>query len=563
MRSIFRTFSGSAFVIMLLFSTPVFAFNGIANDWYDYYGPGGASGVDSNTMDIMDAATGKRCQVCHRDRNGGSPWNAYGWSLRQAGADTDAVAAFIAVEAQDADGNSDTNLVEIMADAQPGWTTSGNVATFADSSTVVIPDVDIPAVSPLDPAPAMSFACCADTGDCTVQTAAACTASGGTPDMSQTSCFPNMCPQPMGACCTIEETCSDGVTNADCIAGGGIFQGAGSMCSDTAVDCGLEPFVDALPIPAPLVPTGSLPDGTLQYEIIVQSAQQQLHSELPATDLWTYNGAYPSYTIEARVNEPIEVTYINALVPGSQLFDVDECAHGPNYYGDSLRVVTHLHGGHVPARFDGQPEYTILPGEMDVYQYPNAQLPATLWYHDHALGITRLNVYGGMAGFYLLRDDIEDALGLPAGEFEVPIVIQDRLIDPTGALVYPVSLPDSFFGDKIVVNGKIWPSMDVKKGKYRFRFANGSQARSYSLRLESQSDPTLVIPFTLIGTDMGMISAPINLDTFDMVPAERFDTIIDFGGFATGTQIILRNDNPDAPQIPNVMRFVVGAETGF
>ncbi len=114
----------------------------------------------------------------------------------------------------------------------------------------------------------------------------------------------------------------------------------------------------------------------------MQPAQQQLHSELPLTDLWTYNGVYPGYTIEARVDEPIEVTYINGLSAGEHLFEVDECAHGPNYYGASRRIVTHLHGGHLPARFDGQPEYSILPGEFDVYEYPNAQLPATLWYHD-------------------------------------------------------------------------------------------------------------------------------------------------------------------------------------
>ncbi len=559
----YRRFTSLLVSILLLCSIPVYAVNGIANDWEDYYGPGGTSGIDSSTMEIMDAATGKRCQVCHRDRNGGSPWNAYGWALRQAGAGSDAVAAFLTIESQDSDGNGDFNLVEIMEDAQPGWTTTGNSATSSDGSTTTIPDGNIPAASPLDPAAAMSFACCADTGNCSLQTAAACTAGGGTPDLSNTSCFPNMCPQPLGACCNLDETCSDNVANADCIASGGSFQGTGSLCADAPVDCGLEPFVDALPLPTALIPTGTRPDGTVQYEITVQPAQQQLHSELPLTDLWTYNGVYPGYTIEARVDEPIEVTYINGLPPGEHLFEVDECAHGPNYYGASRRVVTHLHGGHVPARFDGQPEYSILPGEFDVYEYPNAQLPATLWYHDHALGITRLNVYSGMAGFYLLRDDFEDALGLPAGEFEIPMVIQDRLFNTDGSLSYPVSLPNSFFGDKIVVNGKVWPALNVKKGKYRFRMANGSQARSYQLRLENQSDPGQVIPFTLIGTDLGLISAPLSLDQIDMAPAERFDVVIDFSAFATGTEIIIKNDGPGAPQIPNVMKFIVGSDTGF
>ena len=164
-------------------------------------------------------------------------------------------------------------------------------------------------------------------------------------------------------------------------------------------NCGLEPFVDALPIPPALAPTGTRPDGAVNN---TRSTCGRRPSSCIGTcrrqpDLWTYNGAYPSFTIEARVGEPVEVTYTNSL-PLTHPFVVDECAHGPNYYSNAARIVTHLHGGHLPARFDGQPEYTILPGETDVYEYPNNQLPATLWYHDHALGITRLNVYAGMAG---------------------------------------------------------------------------------------------------------------------------------------------------------------------
>ncbi len=536
--------------------------NPIANDWADYYGAGGTSGIDSNSMAIMESATGARCQVCHVESGGGSPWNAYGWAVHQAVSGNDWVGAFMAVEGVDSDGNGDSNLVEIAADAQPGWTTTGNTGYAGDGTPQAIPDQDIPPASPLNPPAAMTFACCFDTGACSVLSTTDCTAAGGTPDTENTSCFPNMCPQPTGACCNLEETCSDGVAADDCIASGGVPQGPGSQCGDIVVDCGLEPFVDALPIPGVLASVGTRPDGTPQYEITVQATQQQLHSELPLTDLWTYNGAYPSHTIEARVNEPVEVTYINDLPPGGHLFEVDECAHGPNYFSDSPRIVTHLHGGHVPARFDGQPEYHIMPGETDVYEYANDQLPATLWYHDHALGITRLNVYGGMAGYYLLRDDFEDALGLPAGEFEIPAVIQDREFNPDGSLAYPVSVQDTFFGDKVLVNGKVWPSLDVKKGKYRFRFVNGSQARQYSLRLENQDAPAQVIPFALIGTDLGLISAPVQITRIDMVPAERFDVVIDFAGFATGTEIVLRNDDTTSPIVPNVMRFVVTDQAG-
>jgi len=421
-------------------------------------------------------------------------------------------------------------------------------------------------------------ACCQTDGSCslTLEGSGDCT---GTTLQGIDSCEPNQCPQPTGACCNLDESC-EAADRASCEASGGFFQGQGSSCSDNAVDCGLTPFMDALPIPPALVPTGTNAQGWPQYTVNVVATSQQLHNELPATDVWTYNGAYPSFTIEARSGQPIEVTYNNNLPTargnrGSHLLEVDECPHGPNYYGDSARIVTHLHGGHLPARFDGQPEYTILPGETDVYQYPNNQEAATLWYHDHALGITRLNVYGGMAGFYLLRDDFEDGLGLPGpapqvGDapgteyFEIPLVIQDREFNPDGSLFYPPTIQNAFFGDKILVNGKVWPFLNVKQGKYRFRLLNGSQARSYALRLENQADPAQVIPFTLIGTDLGLIDGPIPLDSIsEMAPAERFDVIVDFSGFQPGTEIVLRNDDPSTPLIPNVMKFVVQQGSGF
>ena len=410
--------------------------------------------------------------------------------------------------------------------------------------------------------PASTSACCFVSGDCSILTPSECTTQGGTTDAS-TSCSPNPCPQPVGACCNADESCSETIARDVCEVGGGTFEGSGVACTTAQPNCGLEPFVDALPLPPALTPSGTRPDGVVQYDITVQTATQTLHSQLPpTTDLWTYNGAYPSFTIEARVGDPIEVTYINNLPP-THPFQVDGCAHGPNMFSNAARISTHLHGGHVPARFDGQPEYTILPGEIDVYEYPNSQLPATLWYHDHALGITRLNVYAGMAGFYLLRDDFEDSLGLPAGEYEIPIAIQDRKFNPDGSLSYPTGFVNGFYGDKTLANGKVWPYLNVKQGKYRLRLLNGSQAREYTLRLENLADNTEVIPFNLIGTDLGLISAPMVLNTIKMVPAERFDVIVDFTGFTAGTEIVLRNDDLQAPRLFNVMKFIVTDENGF
>jgi spore coat protein A len=453
-----------------------------------------------------------------------------------------------------------------------GWVVIGDegrgatARRFASREGALPPTLQID----FDPPPG-SVACCFTEGDCSVELSTlACTDAGGAPANPATdTCEPNPCPQPLGACCNLDESCSDTLDRLVCESAGGTFQGENSSCNQGNVDCGLTPFVDALPIPPPLAPTGTRADGALQYTVEAVAASQQLHSELPPTDLWTYNGAYPSFTIEATVGDPIEVTYINNLPTargqrGSHLLDVDQCAHGPNYYGDSARISTHVHGAHVPARFDGQPELTILPGETDVYEYPNNQDAATMWYHDHALGITRLNVYSGMAGFYLLRDAFEAGLGLPSGEFEVPIVIQDREFNPDGSLFYNPTLQDAFKGDRIVVNGKVWPFLRVAQGKYRLRLLNGSQSREYSLRLENLADPARVIPFNLIGTDLGLIDAPTPLDTISiMAPAERFDVIVDFSAFAAGTEIVLRNDELTTPLIPNVMKFVVTDDIGF
>jgi spore coat protein A len=420
------------------------------------------------------------------------------------------------------------------------------------------------------------FACCFDTGDCNIQIdEPSCLASGGTSFLPGVdACEPNLCPQPIGACCNADNTCSADQDRLVCESGGGTFAGANVNCNQA--DCGLTPFVEPLPIPPILPSTGTRADGVVQYTVSVEEASQSVHPDLPDTSLWTYNGAWPAATIVAVRGQPIEVTYQNNLPAGgggrrgNNLLEVDTCAHGPNYYGDSKRIVTHLHGGHVPAAVDGQPEYTILPGEIDVYEYPNDQDAGTLWYHDHALGITRLNVYGGMAGFYLLADaedtlGLDNIFGLPSGPYEIGLAIQDRTFNADGSLFYGAQLEDAFKGETVVVNGKIQPFLEVDQGKYRFRILNGSQSREYSLRLENATDPGNDPSFILVGTDLGLIDAPIDLgnDIGIQAPAERMDVVVDFAGFPAGTEIILRNDDPTPPLLPSVMKFIVTANPGY
>jgi len=422
-------------------------------------------------------------------------------------------------------------------------------------------------------------ACCADDGTCTTTVFGSgnCEAGGGIPQGDGTTCEPNMCPQPIGACCNADRSCTD-EDRLVCIGNGGTF--VGGNCNQA--DCGLAPFVEPLPIPPILASTGTNAEGYPTYTVSVEEATQSVHPDLPDTTVWTYNGAWPGATIVATKGQPIEVTYQNNLPAGgggrgSNLLEVDTCAHGPNYWGDAKRIVTHLHGGHVPSRVDGQPELTLLPGEIDTYVYPNNQDAATLWYHDHALGITRLNVYGGLAGFYLIADDEDtlgpgNAFGLPSGpQYEIGLAIQDRSFNADGSLFYNAQLEDAFKGDYAVVNGKVAPYLNVNQGKYRFRLLNGSQSREYILELKNLSGTTstttgLVDPhFTLVGTDVGLVSAPIDLtNKFGrFVPAERMDVVIDFQGYPAGTEIVLGNAETTPPLLPSIMKFIVTNNPGY
>jgi spore coat protein A len=192
-----------------------------------------------------------------------------------------------------------------------------------------------------------------------------------------------------------------------------------------------------------------------------------------------------------------------------------------------------------------------------------------LWYHDHAIGQTRLNSYAGLTGIYFIRDDEEDALGLPRGDYEVALIIQDRSFASDGSLTYPISesagsadhpgpwLPE-FFGDTILVNGKVWPHLAVEPRKYRLRILNGSNARFYRLRLSDGR------PFVQVGTDQGLLPSPVEVRRSVLAPAERADVIVDFRR-ARGAIRLLNDaptpfpggEAPDRRTTANVMEFRV------
>jgi bilirubin oxidase len=411
------------------------------------------------------------------------------------------------------------------------------------------------------------------------------------------------------------------------------------------------------------------------YEIAVrQFWQQVLPPGYPSTPVWGYGSAnhagtfnYPAFTIEATWDQPTVVRWINGLVDDNgfalpHLLPVDPTVfwanppggitgrdtrptfdHTPGPYTGPVPVSTHLHGAHARQHSDGHPLAWFLPAARDippgfattgsfyeffrslspygdrwspgsaVLEYPNDQPATTLWYHDHTMGITRLNVQAGLAGFYLIRggptDQVDGRLPGPAPswpnppgqqgkQYEVPIVIQDRSFHADGSQFYPDSRVffdgfagpyigtevrpgvqsdvspiwnPRFFGETMVVNGRTWPVLPVERRRYRFRFLNGCNTRTVVLRMSNG------LPFWQIGSDGSFLPSPVELGQLLMMPAERADVIVDFTNLATGTEIVLQNVGPDGPfrglPIPDneranptttgqVMKFVVVPRRG-
>ncbi|MFC3997697.1 multicopper oxidase family protein [Nocardiopsis sediminis] len=331
-----------------------------------------------------------------------------------------------------------------------------------------------------------------------------------------------------------------------------------------------EPFGVALPIPPVLEPV-STDGGTDHYEITQRAAEIEILPGL-RTEVWGYNGIFPGPTIVSRSNRPVAVTHRNEL---------------------PVPVVVHLHGGKTPPEHDGYPTDMILPaggpapsgheshggqsvplGDTSdgtrVYEFPLEQPAATLWYHDHRMDFTGPQVYRGLAGFHIVHDDVEDALPLPTGDRDVPLMICDRAFEEDGAFAYPSLDPglqgepgvenpymSGVLGDVILVNGAPWPHMEVTGTRYRFRILNASNARRYKLALDPP--PAEGAAFTQIGSDAGLLGAPVELDDIEAAPAERFDVVVDFSAYPIDSEVTLVNAFGE-DGTAQVMRFRVVEE---
>lgn len=317
----------------------------------------------------------------------------------------------------------------------------------------------------------------------------------------------------------------------------------------------LAKFVDPLPIPEVAKPIGlrAGPAGAGQvryYRVPMREAQCKLHRDLPATRLWCYGASSPGPTFETRSGQPLLIEWPNQL-PVRHFLPIDHTLDGAQADKPDVRAVVHVHGAKAPPESDGFPEDWYVPGKSRTYFYPNAQEAAALWYHDHAMGINRLNIYAGLFGLYLVRDVFEDGLNLPRGPYEIPLVICDRLLKQDGQLDYPDSgdpehpwVPE-VFGDVMMANGKAFPFLDVEPRKYRFRVLNASNGRFFHLSLSNGQK------LMQIGTDQGLLPAPVALDRALLAPGERADLILDFAAHA-GERIVLQND------AFQVMQFRVG-----
>lgn len=326
-----------------------------------------------------------------------------------------------------------------------------------------------------------------------------------------------------------------------------------------------RPF--AVPLPIPPVKRPVHTDARTDfYEIVQREADVEIVPGL-RTPILSYDGTFPGPTIVSRSGRRTVVRHRNEL---------------------RVPTVVHLHGGHTPADSDGYPTDLVLPvsgwrpgthsghgtmlgnvsdGHRD-YVYPMKQRAATLWYHDHRMDFTGPQVYRGLAGFHLVHDEEEDALPLPKGERDVPLMICDRAFSEDGSFRYPSldralrAVPgvetghmEGVLGDVVLVNGAPWPVLEVDGARYRFRILNGSNARRYRLALDPA--PASGAAFVQIGSDGGLLDRPVNHVSVDIAPAERFDVVVDFSAYRPGTEVTLLNRLGQG-STAQVMRFRVG-----
>lgn len=366
--------------------------------------------------------------------------------------------------------------------------------------------------------------------------------------------------------------------------------GSGQPLHPPAPNFGLTKFLDPLRIP-PTIRSHSRRNRD-ELTIAMTNVRRRLHSQLPETALWTYEGQFPGPTIEVRSGRRLRVAWTNELrgtvplVAVRAPFAQPTPANLPGYRNPDGSLpagvelidgvadlppwnVVHLHGALMNGGSDGWAHNGVSPGFAQLTEYPNRQPAAALWYHDHAMAVTRFNVHAGLVGMYLIRDEEEKRLRLPGGDHEIPLIITDRNVDTepaTGALSGRLLFKFQYLpatgtsapvtGPFTLVNGVIWPHLDVDGHWYRFRVLNAANGRFFRLNLVDEAGTVHNDAVRIIGTDVGLLPAPAAVPAggLTITPAERVDLLIDFSRF-TGQR--LRLVNTGASIEPDIMEFRV------
>jgi spore coat protein A len=418
-------------------------------------------------------------------------------------------------------------------------------------------------------------------------------------------------------------------------------------------------FVTELWIP-PAMPTAAVTKEYDRYSLAARSFRQQiLPKGFPSTQVFGFGSTSsaatfhsPAYTVEATVNRETRLTWANQLVSSSgdylpHFLPVDPTIHWanppggtsgrdkaskftktPGPYTGPVPLVVHLHGAHAYEDSDGYPEAWYLPQAKNIprgyatvgsqynqykeeararadvewtsgmaqFAFNNDQRATSLWYHDHTLGMARLNIRAGLLGLYNLRGGVGD---LPAGHlpgpaprrgdrpgtryYEIPLIIQDPSFNTNGSQYLPASnlswpgpyIPTTdippiwnglYYGSTITVNGNTWPNLNVEPRRYRFRILNGSAVRQLTLKVvtnpRAAAPASVAVPLWVIGSDGGFLPRPVELSGktgLPVLPSERYDVIVDFTGHKPGTHLYLTNEGAAATagSTASVMRFTV------
>jgi len=296
----------------------------------------------------------------------------------------------------------------------------------------------------------------------------------------------------------------------------------------------IVPFAKPMPVAPVLKPQISNPLFEV-YQLRIRKCEAEILPGL-RTPVLGYEGRFVGPTIRATAGRRTYVTFANEL---------DETTN------------VHLHGGHTPARHDGHPMDLIEPGRSRQYVYPNEQQGASLWYHGHGHGTEADHVYRGLQGAYVIEDRAEARLRLPSGAYDVPILLRDIEFDPAGNLVV---FDNPANRDIVLANGVPQPYFRVSARKYRFRLYNTALSKYFTLSLGSG-------PMTVVATDGGLLSAPVQVQELELGSAERADIVVDFSKFPVGSQVVLSEatagpilrfdvvtEERDDSRVPDVLR---------